>query len=168
MFQSKKEYDTLFEMKNELDHIWDMALGMLERRNHTAFELEQKLLHRGFDKKKVRKIISKCSRLHFIDDNITGRLYLSELIRKGYGPHRIRHEMSKKGLGRQLIDELFFEEKVEKNERAMCEKVLVKKNKLVPDSKDPQKRKALLHRFLLSRGFSRAVILDLIAKGHPE
>jgi regulatory protein len=157
-----------FEMKNNFDRIWNTALGFLGRRNHTAFELERKLLQRGFDKKNVREIISKCSQLHFVDDNFTGKLYLSELIRKGYGPHRIRYEMYKKGLGKQLIDELFIKENVEKNERAMCEKVLVKKNKLIPPGKNPEKRKALLHRFLLSRGFSRSVILDLIGKNHPE
>jgi SOS response regulatory protein OraA/RecX len=61
-----------------------------------------------------------------------------------------------KGLGNHLIDELFFEESVEKNERAMCEKVLAKKIKMVSTKKDSEKRKALLHRFLLSRGFSRS------------
>jgi regulatory protein len=156
-----------FGMKNEFDRIWNIALGLLGRRSHTAFELERKLLQRGFDKKIVCKIVSKCSQLQFIDDKISGRLYLSELIRRGYGPHRIRYELVQKGVGNDLIDELFFEESVDKNERAMCEKVLAKKIKMVSTKKDSEKRKALLHRFLLSRGFSRSLILDLIKKCHP-
>jgi regulatory protein len=155
-------------MKNELHGIWNVALGMLGKRNHTAFELERKLLQRGFEKELVRKIISKCSELQFIDDKNYGRLYIGELIRRGYGPHRIRYEMSKKGLATHLVDELFAEENIEKNERAMCEKVLAKKNKIVPANKDWQKRKALLQRFLLSRGFSISIISDLIGESQPE
>jgi regulatory protein len=149
-------------MKNELDQILNIALGLLGRRNHTAFELEQKLLKRGFDKKNVHKIVLKCNQLQIIDDKISGRFYLSELTRRGYGPHRIRYEMSKKGLENQLIEELFFEESLEKNERALCKKVLDKKIKMIPNKKDMKKTKAFLHRFLLSRGFSRTIILDLI------
>lgn len=155
-------------MKNEFDRIWNIALGMLGKRNHTAFELERKLLQRGFEKELVRKIILKCSESQFIDDKNYGRLYIAELIRRGYGPHRIRYEMSKKGLATHFVDELFAEENIEKNERAMCEKVLAKKNKIVPANKDRQKRKALLQRFLLSRGFSISIISDLIGESQLE
>jgi regulatory protein len=155
-----------FVMKNEFDRIWNIVLGFLERRDHTAFELEQKLLQRGFDKNNVHKIISKCRQLDFVDDKNTGRIYLIELIRKGYGPHRIRYEMAQKGLGEDLIDELFLEISVEINERALCEKVLIKKINTLSLKKDSKKRKAILYRFLLSRGFSRSVILDLIKNCH--
>jgi regulatory protein len=155
-------------MKNDVDQIWNIALGILGRRNHTAFELERKLLQRDYDKEDVRKTILKCIQLQIIDDKVSGRLYLNELTRKGYGPHRIKDMMSKKGLENHLIDELFFEENVEKNERTLCEKVLAKKIKMVQRKKDSKKIKALLHRFLLSRGFSTSVILELLQKCHLE
>jgi regulatory protein len=155
-------------MKNDLIQIWNIALRLLGRRNHTAFELERKLLQRGYDKENVRKIILKCSQLQIIDDKISGRLYLNELIHKGYGPHRIKYVMSQKGMENQLIDELLFEENVEKNERTLCEQVLAKKIKTVSNKKDSKKLKALLHRFLLSRGFSSSVILDLLQECHFE
>jgi regulatory protein len=155
-------------IKNDFNQIWKIALGLLGRRNHTALELEQKLLQRGYNKENVRKIILKCSQLQIIDDKISGRLYLNELIRKGYGPHRIKYVMSQKGLENHLIDELLFEENMEKNERTLCEKVLTKKIKMISKNKDSKKIKALLHRFLLSRGFSSSVIVDLLQECHFE
>jgi regulatory protein len=147
---------------NEFDRLWNIALGLLGRRNHTAVELERKLLQRDFDKEIVKKIILKCAQLQLIDDKISGRLYLNELIRKGYGPHRIKYQMGKKGLENHLVEELFFEDELEKNERALCKKVLIKKIKMISTKKDTKKTKALLIRFLVSRGFSKTVILDLI------
>jgi regulatory protein len=158
----------LLVMKIKDDRIWHIALGLLARRNHTAFELERKLLKRGFDQVTVQKTVAKCSQMQFVDDKVSGRIYLSELVRKGYGPHRIKYEMSQKGLEENLIDELFLEKSIEKNERAMCEKVLLKKIKTVSAKKDSKKVKVLLYRFLLSRGFSRSVILDLIGECHLE
>jgi regulatory protein len=155
-------------MKNNLDQIWNIALGLLGRRNHTAFELERKLMKRGYDKENVRKTIVKCIQLQIVDDKISGRQYLNELIRKGYGPLRIKYMMSQKGLENPLIDELFFEENVEKNERTLCAQVLTKKIKMVQRKKDPKQIKALLHRFLLSRGFSSSVILELLQKCQLE
>ncbi len=149
---------------NGFDQIWKIALGLLARRGHTAVELERKLLYRGFEKSAVQKVIVKCRRLQFIDDKISGRLYLVELIRKGYGPHRIRHKMSQKGLQKDLIDELFLEQEIDENEKSMCEKVLTKKIKTVSAQKDPEKLKTLLYRFLVSRGFSKMVVIDLIKK----
>lgn len=155
-------------MKNEYDRIWHIALDLLAKRNHTVFELERKLLKRGFDKVLVENIVSKCGRLHFVDDRNSGRCYLNELIRKGYGPHRIRYEMGRKGIDGQLINELFGEERVEEMERDLCKKVLARKIKTVTAKKDLKKRKNHLFRFLIGRGFSRSVTMELISEFYPE
>lgn len=149
-------------MKKEYDRVWNIALGLLAKRNHTVFELERKLLKRGFKKIIVEQILFECNRLNFLDDKNSGRSYLNELIRRGYGPHRIRHEMGRKGLEDQLIDELFLEENIWEIESNLCRKVLYRKIKTFSGKRDLKKTKEYLFRFLLSRGFSKSLIIELL------
>ncbi len=138
------------------------ALGLLARRGHTSRELEDKLGRRGFEPKTVSAVVLECERWKYIDDRETGGAYLRELVKKGCGPLAIRCSMRKKGLEESLIDDLFEESDVEERERELCRTVLEKKLKTVSGKKDPKKTKARVYRFLMSRGFSGAVVRDLL------
>lgn len=143
---------------------WNVALGLLARRGHTARELETKLRKRGFDRQTAEAVVSKCERMRFIDDRETGRAYLKELVRKGRGPRRIRMEMSRKGLDDPVIDELMENMGVEKKERQFCRMEMEKKLGAVSAEKDSRKKKARVYRFLVSRGFSSSVVCELLGE----
>lgn len=143
-------------------------MNLIAFRAHTTFEIEKKLLKRGFKQSTVRGVVSKCLDLQLVNDKDSGRIYLQELVRKGYGPHRIRRAMAQKGLSRQLVDELFSEETVEENEKSVCERVLIKKMNHIDTRKNTKNVKAFLYRFLLTRGFSAAVIVQLLEKNIVE
>lgn len=145
-----------------LEKAWNIALGLLARRGHTIRELEEKLRRRGFETRTAEAVASKCESLKYADDRETGRFYLKELVEKGHGPLGIRCSMRKKGLKESLIDDLIEESGVGEREKELCRKALEKKLKTVSKSKDPLKRKAQVYRFLMSRGFSNAVVRELL------
>ena len=150
------------ENTKEYKRAWDKAVGFLARRGHTARELESKLSMRGFDSQTVEAVISECEKRNFIDDKETGRIYLKELVRKGYGPHRIRSSMKQKGLSETIIDELFQATALEDMEKELCFKALERKKRTASLNPDPLKQKAQLYRHLVSRGFSGSLACELL------
>jgi len=136
----------------------NVAVRLLSRRNHSRYEIEQKLKDRGFDADLTEKVISECQRLNYIDDKETARLYIQELKRKGYGTHRISISMKKKGLSGELTEEMLEQFNSESDELENARRVLENKLKSFEREKDIWKRKEKIYRFLYSRGFSKSVI----------
>ena len=141
---------------------WSTALMLLARRGHTVRELKEKLRRRGFETQTAATVVSECEKLKCIDDEETGRAYLKELVRKGYGPSKIRCALARKGVDVSVIEGLLEESGVEERERDLCLEVLRKKLKTASKMKEPEKIKARLYRFLLSRGFSGSVVCGLL------
>ena len=151
---------------NDFDEICHKAMNMtvrlLARRNHTRYEIVQKLKVRGFDAEVRDAILSECERLNYLDDSATARFYLQELQRKGYGTHRIRLAMKKKGLSEELIGEMLFELNSEEDELENAHRVLQNKLRSFDKEKDARKRREKIYRFLYSRGFSKVVISEVM------
>lgn len=81
------------------------ALGLLARRTHFKGELEAKLLGRGFDDDTVEEVIRGLERDSLLDDYEAGVEFTeTRLRRKPLGPFRLRAELTRRGLDRDLVD----------------------------------------------------------------
>ncbi len=56
------------------------ALRILTGRDHSRYELVQKLKQRGFLPDIIEKVVLECERLDYVDDNRTSRVYISCLM----------------------------------------------------------------------------------------
>ncbi len=65
------------------------AVRVLARRDHTRFEIEQKLRQRGYDQEVIRDVVVECERLNYVDDERTAKVYIFQLARRGFGFRRI-------------------------------------------------------------------------------
>jgi len=148
--------------KKELDKAKNAAVRILASRSHTAFELEQKLTKRNFSMGVIRKVLSECERLKYIDDEANSRRYFEELKSKRYGPHRIRSSMIKKGFKKELIDNILFKYNIEKEEIEDCRRAIQKKINAFNREKDIKRKKEKIYRYLFSRGFSGSIITKII------
>jgi regulatory protein len=138
------------------------AVRILACRDHTRFEIEQKLKQRGFDPDNILAVITECERLGYLDDERTARVYISQLARRGFGFRRIRMELVKKGLRGARFEQIVSESRLEINEREIAKRALQKKLKTFNREQDSKKRKDKIYRFFYSRGFSQSVISELI------
>ena len=102
------------------------ALRILTRRDHSRFELEQKLKQRGFKKRDIDDAVSACERFDYINDLRTAQVYIRQLKRKGYGKKRIRLELSKKGLKGSRIQGILDDSVSIPDEREVAEGLLRK------------------------------------------
>ena len=138
------------------------ALRILTRRDHSKYELEQKLKQRGIGDELIGIVISECERYGYIDDERTTQVYIRQLYKKGFGAKRIRYELSKKGLKGKRINCVIAECLTEDDERECAQRVFQKHHRRFEKEKDYLKRKEKLYRFLYSRGFSEGIISELI------
>jgi regulatory protein len=140
------------------------ALRLLARRDHTKYEITQKLKARGFDGDVVPAIVAECERLNYIDDERSARLYIRQRRRRGFGINRIRVELKKKGLSSRCLQRVLDAASDSIDEHDVAEKALEKKMKAFEREKYPRKRKEKIYRFLQSRGFSESVVSESIRK----
>lgn len=140
------------------------ALRILTGRDHSKSELNRKLKQRGFSPEDIAKAVSECERLDYINDERTARVYINQMIRKGHGLNRIRHEMNKKGLQGRRIQNILGEIESDIDEAQGAERILEKNIKRFERENDLKKRRDKIYRFLYARGFSQDTIRMLINK----
>ena len=138
------------------------AVRILTKRDHSKYELKQKLHQRGFASKVIDTVIAECERLDYINDLRTAHLYILQLKRKCFGRRYVRMALKKKRLGGAVAENLLLKNYPEADERENAGKILQKKEKTFEPEEDLKKRKEKIYRFLCSRGFSKYVISELI------
>jgi regulatory protein len=138
------------------------AVRILTSRDHSKYELKQKLQQRGFGSKVINTVIVECERLNYINDTRTADIYISQLKRKCFGKRYIRMALRKKRLGGTAIENILQENYSENDELENASKLLGKKMDTFEREADLKKRREKMYRFLYSRGFNPAHISYLI------
>jgi regulatory protein len=156
--------DTPDISKGDYLKTFNSALRILTGRDHSKYELIQKLEQRGFTAHDIEKAVSECERFDYINDERTSRVYIRQLILKGYGEKRIRYEMNKKGLVGERIQNILSETIAKIDELDGAERILEKNIKRFEREGDLKKRRDKIYRFLNARGFSQDTIRKLIKK----
>ena len=138
------------------------AVRILTNRDHSKYELKQKLQQRGFGSKAIKTVISECERLNYINDKRTAHVYISQLKRKCFGKRYIRMALRKKRLSGAAIEKILSENYPAVDEYAHAGRLLEKRMKTFVRETDPKKRSDKIYRFLYSRGFKTEIIADLM------
>jgi len=153
-----------FSKPDEKSHqqAMDTAVRILAHRDHSKYELKQKLRQRGFENRDIDAVIAECKRLDYINDRRTARIYILQLKRKCFGKRYIQMALKKKRLGGAAIEQILPENYLDADERENAGKLLDKKRKAFEREPDDKKRRNKMYRFLYSRGFGKEVIAELI------
>ena len=86
--------------------VFSVALGILARREHSAAELLQKLLARGFDESEITIVLLHCQQQGYQSDLRYAESLCRTRINQGYGPIWVRQELKKKHIAVSIIDEV--------------------------------------------------------------
>ena len=127
----------------------ESAIYLLSRRDHGTFELEQKLLSKGYDRADIDAAVSYCLENHYLDDFRYAKSQTRQHIAKGHGLNRIRQELSMRRVAEATIEAALAEEKVDWFELAKLTAEKKFKGKRAADQKEYAKQV----RFMLYRGF---------------
>lgn len=149
----------IIEYKSKLSSAKIEAIRFLSYRPRSEWEIEKKLYDKKYQSNIIKNTINWLKEEKLIDDHDFAIQWIRYQIgKKPAGRIKLRNELYKKGIDRQIIDsavDSFFEQDEDELELASQ---LVRKKQLSLQSKnillDPSKITSLLHR----QGFSSTVI----------
>lgn len=133
-------------------HIY--LFNLLSKRDYTCQELSNKLRLKGYDPDLFAAILDEFQQKGFINDYRFAENFINWRRQKGYGPYRVKQELEKRGIPRDLIAELID---MTDNAWAYQAKLIWQKhfkNALPNDLKTRAKQ----IRFLQNRGFMQTHI----------
>ena len=81
------------------------ALSLLERRDYGSAELAAKLVDKGAEPDDAQSVVRYMIRVGFIDDERYAAMVARHYAAKGYGASRIKQELRRHGVSRELWDE---------------------------------------------------------------
>lgn len=97
----------------------DRAIRILAMRDHSEQELRRKLAAPVMSKngpealdvtpEELEQVVAWCIENRYLDDNRFVGQFIASRSRKGYGPARIRQELSQKGIARQAMEQAMRE-----------------------------------------------------------
>ena len=92
---------------NEPDfpEIYNKSLDLLSRREHSVFELIQKLKKRYGPNKLINDVIIRLQESNLLDDQRFAEAYIKVRARKGFGPRRIDAELQQRKVSEAIINQ---------------------------------------------------------------
>ncbi len=135
-----------------------VAVRLLSRREHSAFEIRDKLLKRDFDSEEIDQVIIELQQGGWLSDERFAEAYIRMRQLKGFGPVRIAMELNERGVKEHIVDDYLHAD--DDSWRQTLEQQYRKKykDKPIEDYNDKAKR----IRFLQYRGFALDVIYQVV------
>jgi regulatory protein len=139
------------------------ALSYLAHKARTEEEVRRKLRREDVSDPVVEDVVARLYELNYLDDEAYAHDYArNRFSSKGYGPVRIRRELTERGIDRPLAEDavaaVFDDESPLEAARAHAEKRWPR----LADEDDPRRRKQKLYRYLKRRGFTNDTIYRVI------
>lgn len=136
-----------------------VAMNYIAYRPRTTEEVRRKLFEQDYDRALVQDVVDELRDRGHLDDAAYAREYAQQRFdSRGYGPVRLRHDLRRRGVDRQWIeqalDELVREESMMEAARAHAKKRWPR----LRDEADPYKRRRKLSDYLRRRGFTYGTI----------
>ena len=132
-----------------VSNIYNKALDVISRREHSEKELENKLLKKFESSELIDLVIERLKTNNLLNDERYAEMYVRIRKRKGFGPKRIGYELSSRGINNCIsshaIDEIGGWKEAAHD--AFNKKY---RNGIADDFKNKSKQKV----FLQNRGFS--------------
>ncbi len=139
----------------------EYAFLLLKFRLRSEKELFLRLKKKGFQEGIIEQTLIFLKEKSFIDDNLFAKSWIESRLKRPFGLRRIKQELKLKGLNKEIIDT-----KIEEAKKNYIEEDCVRR--IAQDKFDklkgiePFSAKRRLYAFLLRRGFSPEIVIDVV------
>lgn len=137
------------------------ALHILTLREHTAFELAQKLRLKDFDEAEIAAALEQCRAWNYLDDERAARVLAKTLLRKGAGLNKIKFELSKRKVPAAVAAMVVEELNIGEGQLDAALKLVAKKFVKADNAADKHKQKGKIYRYLQGKGYTADIIFKV-------
>ncbi|MBM3246306.1 MAG: regulatory protein RecX [Candidatus Omnitrophica bacterium] len=148
--------------KDSLLQAKEYAFLLLKFRLRSEQELHSRLKRKKFSEEVIGQAIAFLKEKNFIDDNYFAKSWIDARLKRPLGLARIKQELRIKGVGKAIIDNQIDEVRKDYSEIDIVNKLAQDKMKRLKGI-EPKKAKQRLYAYLLRRGFSVDVVLEVLA-----
>ena len=134
-----------------------VAMDLLSRREHSAYQLTQKLRKRNFDLDEIEAALDRLQRENLQSDNRFIENTVNSRVNAGFGPIKIKYELRQKGISMERVDDYFSGMTVEWEQLMAAQR----SKKFGQDIPVDYRKKMKQARFLQNRGFSTESVMRL-------
>lgn len=145
LFQKAKEY----------------AFLLLKFRLRSEREIYLRLKKKKFDEQIIKETLAFLKDRRFVDDDYFAKTWIESRIRKPLGLRRLEAELKIKGIDKEIIDRQIDQIKKNYSEEDLVTKIAKTRLQKLKGI-EPQKAKRRTQEYLLRRGFSPDVVIDII------
>ena len=159
LFEKLREFDNRVSAKR-------IATKFLNTRRRTEKEVRDKLRTEQFEEEIIEEVTSDVKNIGLVDDGAFARAFVHDKrITKPVSSRQLTNELRKKGVAKNIIEDILGEADEEEGEDDRAMKAATKKwEQLLRREIDDKKRKQKLIAFLGSRGFEYSVIINVLGK----
>jgi len=86
-----------------MSDVFEQAVRLLARREHSVFELKQKLAKKGYGCNDIEHAIAECQKQGYQSDDRYVEQFCRYRVGQGDGPLKIKHSLQQKGIAKNLI-----------------------------------------------------------------
>ena len=141
------------------------AIRLLSQRMHSTYEIKTKPKQKGFSYQTINRVIEESAKINLLNDEQFAKNYVEELIYRGQGMYKIINSLQKRGVPKDIIDEILEKHDDPDAEEKRAAEVMNKKIKsLAYKHIEPRKLKEKLIRHLVYKGFSSDIAFEVVNK----
>ncbi len=134
-----------------------VAMDLLSRREHSTYELTQKLRKRDFDLDEIEAALDRLQRENLQSDSRFIESTVDSRVNAGFGPIKIKYELRQKGISMERVDDYFSGMTVEWEQLMVAQRSKKFGQNIPVDYREKMKQA----RFLQNRGFSPESVMRL-------
>ena len=149
--------DAVDDTPENIRQAYHTAIKMLTTREHSAFELTQKLTKREYSRTIIENLLLDLQTKGYQSDTRFAEAYARQRFDKGYGPLSIRAKLHERGIDSGLAADALIDLQVDWIDHAVA--VIERKFRAEEITSMEPKIESRIARFLQSRGFSSSVAL---------
>lgn len=150
------EEDSFINCKN-------YALNVIERNSKTEKEMEDKLKKKGYNDITINKVVEFLKEYKLVDDRNFAELFIRDKIKKN-GKTKIKYDLSRKGISKEIIAEKLLNINLEEEETAAFVVAEKRYKLIIKTEQNYLKVYARLKNYMLRAGYSLDTIDVILNK----
>ena len=137
------------------------AFLLLKYRQRSEKEISDRLKKKNFPEELIKETIVFLQEKKFIDDLAFSRAWIRERLAHSIGPRRLKQELKAKGISEEIIEDNLREAQESYSEAETVRELAASRLGRMKNL-EPGIAKRRLYAYLLRRGFSPDIVIDII------